>query len=76
MRATVQARLDTETQRTLTRLARELGWTPSRVVRESLRVLAASHPPAGVPRIVGLGKFQSGSPDLGSNKEHLKGFGR
>jgi hypothetical protein len=26
--------------------------------------------------MVGVGKFQSDIPDLGSNKGHLKGFGR
>jgi len=26
--------------------------------------------------IKGLGKFKSGLPDLGSNKNYLKGFGR
>ena len=76
MRAAVQARLDADARRTLARFARELGWSPSRVVREGLRALAASHPPARTPRVVGLAKFQSGVPDLGSNKKHLKGFGR
>jgi hypothetical protein len=27
-------------------------------------------------RVVGLRKFRSGVSDLGSNKEHLRGFGR
>jgi hypothetical protein len=27
-------------------------------------------------RFVGLGRFSSGVRDLGSNKEHLKSFGR
>jgi hypothetical protein len=38
--------------------------------------MAASHPPAGRPRIAGLGRFASGVDDLGSNKRHLKGFGK
>lgn len=27
-------------------------------------------------RVAGLGQFCSGSVDMGSNKEHLNGFGR
>jgi hypothetical protein len=45
------------------------------MVREGLRLLAASHPAAGPRRIAGMGQFSSGKPDLGSNKKHLKGFG-
>jgi hypothetical protein len=29
-----------------------------------------------IRRIAGLGKFTSGLPDLGSNKKHLRGFGK
>lgn len=76
MKATVQARLDPETQRTLARLVRQFGWTPSQVVREGLRLLDATRPDGGGPRVIGAGKFDSGVTDLGSNKRHLKGFGR
>ncbi len=72
----VQARLDEATERELDRLVRQLGWSSSRVVREAIRVLAASHPRPGRKRIMGLGQFDSGIPDLGSNKAHLEGFGR
>ena len=71
---TVQARLDTETEKTLARLVDQLGLSPSMVLREGIRTLAAVHPKSR--KIVGLGKFSSGISDLGSNKEHLKGFGR
>ena len=74
--ATIQARLDPEAKRSLTRLVRQLGWTPSKVVREGLRLLSAATPAKGRPRVAGLGKFSSGVADLGSNKKHLKGFGR
>lgn len=57
-------------------LVRELGWTPSRVVREGLCVLEASCLRRKRRGVVGLGKFQSGIPDLGSNKRHLRDFGR
>jgi hypothetical protein len=68
--------LDAGTRRTLGQLVSHLDWSPSRVLREGLRLMAASHPVAGRPRIVGMGKSSSGVPDLGSNKKHLKGFGR
>jgi hypothetical protein len=59
---TVQARLD------------RLGLSPSMVVREGIRLLAATQPKSR--KIAGLGKFSSGASDLGSNKKHLQGFGR
>jgi len=74
--ATVQARLDDESTKELADLVRRLGWSRSRVMREAIRVLAAIHPPAKRPKIKGVGEFASGISDLGSNKKHLKGFGR
>jgi hypothetical protein len=71
---TVQARLDADTEKTLARLVDQLGLTPSLVVREGIRLLAASQLKSR--KIVGLGKFSSGVPDLGSNRKHLRGFGR
>jgi hypothetical protein len=71
---TVQARLDADTQKTLARLVDQLGVSPSTVVREGIRLLAAAQPKSR--KIVGLGKFSSGVSDLGSNKKHLRGFGR
>jgi predicted RNA binding protein YcfA (HicA-like mRNA interferase family) len=38
--------------------------------------IRARRVPARSCRIVGLGRFRSGIRDLGSNKAHLKGFGR
>jgi hypothetical protein len=71
---TVQARLDDQTEKTLARLVNQLGVSPSMVVREGIRLLAASQPKSR--KIAGLGKFSSGISDLGSNKKHLEGFGR
>ncbi len=76
MKATIQARLDRESQRALLQVARRLGWSPSKAVREGLRLLAACHSGAVSGKILGTGKFASGIPDLGSNKKHLRGFGR
>ena len=39
MRPVIQARLDDRSRKKLSALVRELGWTPSRIVRQGLRVL-------------------------------------
>jgi hypothetical protein len=51
-----------------------MGLSSSTVIREGIRLLAAFQPKSR--KIVGLGKFSSGLPDLGSDKKHLRGFGR
>jgi hypothetical protein len=45
-------------------------------VREGLRILEASYLRRRKRGVIGLGKFRSGISDLGSNKKHLKDFGR
>jgi hypothetical protein len=70
---TVQVRLDTNTEKTLTRLVDQLGVSTSMVVREGIRVLAACQ--LKNRRIVGAGRFSSGTSDIGSNKKYLQGFG-
>jgi hypothetical protein len=72
----IQARLDERSRKRLAVLVRELGWTPSQVVREGLRVLEASYLRRKKKGIIGVGKFSSGVTDLGSNKEHLRDFGQ
>jgi hypothetical protein len=76
MRSAIQARLDDQSRKRLAVLVRELGWSPSQVVREGLRVLEASYLRRKKRGVIGLGKFCSGVSDLGSNKKHLRGFGR
>jgi hypothetical protein len=76
MANTIQARLDEASRKRLEQLVKRLGWSPSKVVREGLRLLAACQPGNRPRKIIGLGKFASGIPDLGSNKKHLKDFGR
>ncbi|HEV2696676.1 MAG TPA: hypothetical protein VGU90_01700 [Terriglobales bacterium] len=76
MRSTIQARLDDTSKKTLAQLMERLGWSPSKVVREGLRLLAACHLGSGKRKIIGQGKFASGISDLASNKQHLEGFGR
>lgn len=76
MRSVIQARLDNPSRKRLAVLVRELGWSPSQVVREGLRILEASYLRQKKRGVIGLGKFRSRAPDLGSNKKHLRGFGR
>ena len=76
MGSSIQARLDPDSQKALERLASRLGWSPSKIVREGIRLLESCYGQGTGQRIVGLGKFSSGVRDLGSNKRHLKGFGR
>lgn len=76
VKANVQARLDREAQAALESLVRRLDWSPSRVVREGLRLLAACYGTPSRRKVIGIGRFASNVSDLGSNKRHLKGFGR
>ncbi len=76
MSRTITARLDAETAKLLADLARNLGWKESRVVREGIKALTTLVAPKRSRKIVGLGRFRSGVPDLGSSKAHMEGFGR
>ena len=76
MRSNVQARLDRETQAALEALVQRLDWRPSRVVKESLRLMAACYGTSSRTKVIGDGRFASGIADLGSNKKHLRDFGR
>lgn len=76
MKTIVQARLDKDSQVALEQLSRRLGWTHSEVVREGLRLMKACYGSGRGKKIIGMGQFSSGEPDLGSNKKHLEGFGR
>jgi hypothetical protein len=72
----IHARIDVRTERLLREIERRLGWNDSQVVREGIKALNISLVPKRPRQIVGLGRFRSGLRDLGSNKAHLKGFGR
>ena len=76
MGTAIQARLDDRSRKRLAVLVRELGWSPSQVVREGLRVLESNYLRRKKRGVIGLGKFSSGVSDLGTNKKHLRGFGR
>ena len=62
MRSSIQARLDPESQKALERLAGRLGWSPSKIVREGIRLLESCYGRTAEQRIVGLGKFSLGNP--------------
>ena len=72
----IHARIDPKTEKLLTDLERRLGWNDSKIVREGIKALGSLNAPKRKRKIVGLGRFRSGVSDLGSNKNHLKGFGR
>ena len=76
MRSARQIGLDDRSRKRLAALVRELGWTPSQVVREGLRILDAIRLRKKKRGIIGLGKFRSGVSDLGVNKKRLRNFGR
>jgi len=72
----IHARIDKETEQLLGNLERWLGWNYSKIIREGILALNELHVPKYSRQIVGLGQFRSKVPDLGSNKDHLKGFGK
>jgi hypothetical protein len=72
----IHARLDSETEKMLREVERSLGWNDSEIVRAGIKMLRGVTLRRRSRAIVGLGKFPSGLTDLGSNKDHLKGFGR
>lgn len=78
MKDIVHARLDPRTRQIMRRLQRLRGWSDSEIVRRGISALGAIDLPAEErgTRIVGLGKFESGVADLGSNPRHLHDFGR
>jgi len=71
----IHARLDIETERMLRQIERRLGWSDSKTVREGIKILNGLLPRGGRRKIFGQGQFDSGIADLGSNKDHLKGYG-
>ncbi len=75
MKTTVQARLDPDSQKALQSLTRRLGLSPSEVVRASLLAMANDQTPKKVRSIIGAGQFDSGIPDLSTNKKYMEDFG-
>ena len=76
MASVIHARLDDDTDSLRNELQKQLGWNDSQIVREGIKSLSALVRKNGKRTIIGLGKFKSGVRDLGSNKKHLRGFGK
>ena len=76
MTRVIQARLDQKTARLLVRLRRQTGANDSEIVRRGISALSQALPQPRGRKVHGLGRFVSGLSDLGSNKDHLAGFGR
>jgi hypothetical protein len=76
MSSVIHARLDSDTDSIRNELQQQLGWTDSQIVREGIKSLSSLVRTGSKRKIVGLGRFNSGIADLGSNKKHLKGFGK
>ncbi|MGI9457541.1 MAG: ribbon-helix-helix protein, CopG family [Aeoliella sp.] len=72
----VQARVDDDTDALIDELKARMGWSDSEVVRQGIKSLRELIVKKQKRRIVGIGEFDSGVTDLGSNKKHLEGFGR
>jgi hypothetical protein len=75
MSRVVHARLDEEAEAVREKLAKQLGWNDSQIVREGIKALGGRLLSRRNRTVVGLGKYCSGIPDLGSSKRHLEGFG-
>lgn len=72
----IQSRADKETLEML-ELLKLNGHSEASAIREGIKLLALFVlKPTNKKRIIGLGKFESNIPDLGSNKIHLKGLGK
>ena len=75
-KASVQARLDVETQAALDKLVHQLGWSTSEVVREGIRLVERHHAPTPRRKLIGMGMYDSGVSDLATNKKYMEDFGK
>ncbi|HSR53255.1 MAG TPA: hypothetical protein VLV83_20720 [Acidobacteriota bacterium] len=71
----LHARIDKKTEKQLREIKLRFGWNDSEAVREGIKALSSLLTPSEGRTIVGIGEFESGIADLGSNKRHLDGFG-
>jgi hypothetical protein len=75
MTGSIHARLDDETAALCEQIRQAKGWTDSEIVRRGIKLLAAVTPRSGKRRFRNAGKYDSGIPDLATNKAHMEGFG-
>ena len=76
MASVVQTRLDPETQDLLDRLIREGGYTASEILRKGIKLVAADELPVKRRGLIGAGMYDSGLPDLATNKKYMADFGK
>jgi ribbon-helix-helix CopG family protein len=75
MGTVVQTRVDEETKAELEKVAREQGKSVSDLVREGIRVVVNHHSSTPRRKWIGVGKHDSGMPDLSTNPKSMEGFG-
>ncbi len=76
MKTSVQARLDEETQAALDRLVHRHGLSVSEVIREGIRLVEKRNGSQPRRKLIGIGRFASGIPDLATNKKYMEDFGK
>jgi len=75
MGAVVQTRVDEETKAELEKVAQQQGKSVSDLVREGIRVVVNQHSSSRRRKWIGVGKHDSGVPDLSTNPKYMEGFG-
>ena len=76
MAHSIHARLDDETETIREALKKAQGWSDSEIVRRGIKLLASVTPTVKKRRLRGVGKYDSGIPDLATNKKYMEGFGQ
>ena len=76
MNATIHANLDADAATICQQLRAQLGWDDAEIVRRGIMSLATLVESKPHRQIIGVGQYDSGVDDLGSNKSYLDGFGQ
>jgi hypothetical protein len=75
MAASIHARLDDETEALRDQIRRATEWTNSEIVRRGIALLASTVLRTSERRFSGAGEYDTGIPDLSTNKAYMEGFG-
>jgi hypothetical protein len=75
MGAVIQTRLNEATKAALKNAARQQGRSVSELVREGVELVISRHSASPRRKIIGVGRFKTGIPDLSTNPKHMEGFG-
>jgi hypothetical protein len=76
MSRVIHVRLDSQTEEMFDRIKRRLGWSNSKIIQEGIKAMSGLIGSGCSRTIIGLGRFHSGIRDLGSNEDHMRGFGQ